>query len=255
MVKKSHNTSRRPFKTNFATLIVILIISISGGIASCIKSDKVPLENTAPDLAQSSFASKHKSDKEKHKRSTTIQQKRTKQSAPIALTDDEDDGIIVITETVPESTLKTDRTETLGNKVTLAPHERFDARVIRVVDGDTIIVSLDGKQTRIRMIGIDTPESVHPNPEKNTVMGHIASQYTMQALDDQWVTIELDERIYDRYDRLLAYIFLNDQNYNLELVESGLAWAKSYPPNRKYDALFKAAEERAKHNHLGIWSR
>lgn len=85
--------------------------------------------------------------------------------------------------------------------------------VVRVIDGDTIVVNIDGDNIHVRFIGIDTPESVSPNEEENTPEGEIATQRTMQILQDgnNQVYLEYDNEQYDAYGRLLAYVYIYDE--------------------------------------------
>lgn len=130
----------------------------------------------------------------------------------------------------------------------------------RVVDGDTIIV-LDSNQNeiRVRMIGIDTPESVHVDSSKNTEAGVIASDYTKsQLVQGQTLYLEYDKERLDRYDRTLAYVWLDsnvnpsDLNdiqtkmYNAKLIVEGYAVAKTYQPNTKYSMIFQSIEDKFK---------
>lgn len=126
----------------------------------------------------------------------------------------------------------------------------------RVVDGDTIIV-LDSNQNevRVRMIGVDTPESVHPDESKNTMDGDIASAYTKSQLTPgQTLHLEYDKERLDQYGRTLAYVWLEanvdptdlndvqDKMYNAKLIVEGYAVAKRFPPNTKYATMFESLE-------------
>ena len=112
----------------------------------------------------------------------------------------------------------------------------------RVVDGDTIVVILDGKKEKVRMIGIDTPESVHPDKSRNTPMGKIASKYTKDNLEGKYVALETDVQERDKYGRILAYVYLDDKMFNKTLLEEGLAKLMTIPPNVKYADDFKKIE-------------
>ena len=112
----------------------------------------------------------------------------------------------------------------------------------RVVDGDTIVVLMDGKKEKVRMIGIDTPESVHPDKSTNTPMGKIASKYTKDHLEGQYVRLETDVQERDKYGRILAYVYLDDKMFNKTLLEEGLANLMTIPPNVKYVDEFKRIE-------------
>lgn len=126
--------------------------------------------------------------------------------------------------------------------------------VIRVVDGDTLIVDRDGTEERIRLIGIDTPESVHPDESRNVEYGEIASEFTESKLEDQAVTLEYDVQERDQYGRILAYVYLNGEMFNKTLLEEGHAKVATYPPNVKYVEEFTALQEKAREEKKGIWA-
>jgi len=135
------------------------------------------------------------------------------------------------------------------------PEGTIPATVERVVDGDTVKVVLQDETTeRIRLIGIDTPESVHPDASKNVPYGQVASDYTKSRLDGQTIGLELDVEERDQYDRLLAYVWLGDELINLTLVREGHAVVSTYPPNVKYVDLFTAAQTEAREAGLGLWA-
>lgn len=106
--------------------------------------------------------------------------------------------------------------------------------VLRVVDGDTIVVDFNGTKEKVRMIGIDTPESVHPDQDKNTEAGKAAYEYTRDRLEGQQVELEFDMQERDIYGRLLAYVYLNGVMFNKTLLEDEIAVISTYPPNVKY---------------------
>lgn len=112
--------------------------------------------------------------------------------------------------------------------------------VVRVVDGDTIVVNYNGKEEKVRLIGVDTPESVHPDSSKNTEAGEIASDYTKAALEGKQVELEFDVQERDQYGRLLAYVWIDGKMYNETLLRDGVANLATYPPNVKYVDEFTA---------------
>ncbi|NTW04904.1 MAG: hypothetical protein HGA27_02125 [Peptococcaceae bacterium] len=124
--------------------------------------------------------------------------------------------------------------------------------VKRVVDGDTIIVIIDGKEERLRLIGINTPETVHP-AKGVEAFGREASEYTKGQLKGKEVALEFDVEKRDRYDRLLAYVWLEEKMLNELLVAKGYAQVATYPPNIKYVERFVAAQKLARENNLGLW--
>ncbi|MCP4119161.1 MAG: hypothetical protein GY737_27905 [Desulfobacteraceae bacterium] len=130
-------------------------------------------------------------------------------------------------------------------------------KVLRVVDGDTIDIDYNGHKERVRLLCVNTPESVHPNRAKNTPMGKTASKYAKKALTGKTVDIEFEgNKQRGRYKRLLAYVFVDGRNFNVELVKKGLSpYYTKYGASKAYDREFKIAEQRAKKQHLNIWSR
>lgn len=111
--------------------------------------------------------------------------------------------------------------------------------VVRVIDGDTIDILLDNEEIRVRLLGIDCPESVSPDESKNTIEGKYASIYTDSVLLSKDVYLEYDKEKYDQYNRLLAYVYYYDLNGNLimfnrELLQNGYAKPLRIEPNSKY---------------------
>ena len=134
--------------------------------------------------------------------------------------------------------------------------EHFGAyRVLRVVDGDTIIVDIDGSETTVRMIGIDAPESVHPDASRNSESGKIASEFTAELLNDKYVYLEYDRERTDSYGRTLAYVWLNHKMVEETLLENGMAKVLTIQPNTRYAARFVQIQQRAKEDDIGIWSK
>ena len=128
-------------------------------------------------------------------------------------------------------------------------------RVIRVVDGDTIVIDYHGKSEKVRLLCVDTPESVHPDQKQNIPKGKVASQYTEERLSGKSVDLEFEgRRLRGNYGRLLAYVFVDGVNFNLELVRQGLSpYYTKYGYSERYDEDFKSAERQARKEGLGIW--
>jgi len=143
-------------------------------------------------------------------------------------------------------------TPTLEPTATLIPGERQEARVVRVVDGDTIVVEMEGKLYRVRYIGIDTPETHHPS-EGASYLGYEAGDAN-RALVGEGTTIVMQRDISetDIYDRLLRYIWVGDTLVNAELVRLGLARVRFYPPDVLYEAEIKAALDEARAADRGL---
>lgn len=127
-------------------------------------------------------------------------------------------------------------------------------KVTRVVDGDTFEVDFNGTKEKIRLIGVDTPESVHPDANKNSEDGKIASEYTKGYLEGKEVALEFDAQERDKYGRLLAYAWINGEMYNKHLLSAGYAQVATYPPNIKYVDDFTALQKTARENKVGLWA-
>lgn len=110
----------------------------------------------------------------------------------------------------------------------------YKTTVLRVVDGDTIVVNYNGAEEKVRLIGVDTPESVHPDNNRNTDAGFAASEFTNVYLTGQDVELEFDVQQRDQYGRLLAYVYLDGEMFNMKLLQTGYANLATYPPNVKY---------------------
>ena len=153
------------------------------------------------------------------------------------------------------------------------------AEVTRVSDGDTIAVMLDGREEKVRLTGIDTPETfasskldrdVEASPlnrEEMRSLGKEATAYAKELMEGQEVYLELDAEERDRYGRLLAYVYTLEPNgdwtfenetfeqVNLEMVEAGWAHPLTIPPNVKYTELYTEAAQLARQQNRGIWAQ
>ena len=130
-------------------------------------------------------------------------------------------------------------------------HARGDL-VIRVVDGDTAHIEIDGRDVTVRFIGIDTPESVAPDQPVDCY-GPEASAYTQDRLEGARVRLEYDVEREDRYGRTLAYVWLGDELFNETLVRQGYALVTTFPPNVEYVNRFTAAQRDAREHGRGLW--
>ncbi|HZJ49273.1 MAG TPA: thermonuclease family protein [Actinomycetota bacterium] len=124
--------------------------------------------------------------------------------------------------------------------------------VTRVVDGDTIEVDYRGSTVDIRLIGIDTPETVHPS-EPVECFGPAASRFTTTSLTGETVRLEFDVERRDHYGRMLAYVWDDGKLFNSALVQRGFATVSTYPPNVKYVEGFTAAQDQAQGAGRGLW--
>lgn len=128
--------------------------------------------------------------------------------------------------------------------------------VTHVVDGDTIDVRIGGTTERVRLIGVDTPESV-ARERPIQCFGVEASRHTGSLLPEGTVVrLERDEVTRDRFGRLLAYVYREDDDLlvNLALVEGGFADAVTFGDNEALYAVFSAAEATARADGVGLWS-
>ena len=123
--------------------------------------------------------------------------------------------------------------------------------VQRVVDGDTII--LNGNE-RVRLIGVDTPETVHPQKPVE-YYGKEASAFTKRMCEGKKVRLEYDWQKKDRYNRTLAYVYLEDGTFlNAEIIKQGYGHAYTRFPF-KYLEEFRAYEREAREGGVGLWGK
>lgn len=123
--------------------------------------------------------------------------------------------------------------------------------VKRVVDGDTIVLDNDEK---IRLIGVDTPETVHPKKEVE-YFGKEASAFTKSMCEGKSVRIEHDWQRHDKYGRTLAYIYLEDGTFiNAEIIKQGYGFAYTRFPF-KYIEEFRQYQREAMEDNRGLWER
>lgn len=136
--------------------------------------------------------------------------------------------------------------------------ERVEATVTSVVDGDTLDVMIEGQPFTVRLIGIDTPETKHPELPVQC-FGAEATAFTQDMIDRAGgrVLLEKDVSETDQYGRLLRYVWLPHEDgtrfLNEELVKSGYAQASTYPPDVKYQDLFTEQQRLAREQSLGLW--
>jgi micrococcal nuclease len=119
-------------------------------------------------------------------------------------------------------------------------------------------VEINGRQERLRYIGIDTPESV-ARDQPVECFGVEASQENALLVEGQTIELEKDVSERDRFDRLLRYVYVNDPDtgerifVNLELIARGYANVSTFPPDVRYESTFRAAERAARDAGLGLW--
>jgi micrococcal nuclease len=140
------------------------------------------------------------------------------------------------------------------------------ATVTRIVDGDTIEVSVIGREDGpgagfaevgrrydVRLLGIDTPESVDPNSPVEC-FGQEATRAIAAFLEGRQVRLIDDVENTDRYDRLLRYVYVGEEMVNARLVTNGYAHAYTYPPNVRHSDLLVDLQSAARENDKGLWA-
>lgn len=125
-------------------------------------------------------------------------------------------------------------------------HERVVATVVKIIDGDTIVVNIDGKEFKLRYIGVDSPEA-------GNFGGTQATHYNEQLVMNKTVILVKDVSETDSLGRLLRYVVVDSKFVNYELVSSGYARSGSWPPDTSCDSTFATAYTAAKTGKLGIW--
>lgn len=127
-------------------------------------------------------------------------------------------------------------------------------QIIRIVDGDTVIIDYEGADTSVRLIGVDTPETVHPNkPEEE--YGKEASMFLHNLLQGESVYLRFDVDKTDNFGRTLAYLYRVPDGLfvNLEIVRQGYGYAYTQYPFEQID-LFRHYVERARLTEKGLWA-
>ena len=137
--------------------------------------------------------------------------------------------------------------------------------VVRAVDGDTAVIKVDGQERRVRLLGVDTPETVHPNKPVQ-FYGKEASRFTKDSLNGRRVWLEYDANPQDRYQRHLAYVWLENPKtineasiresmFNARLLLGSYAKVMIIKPNKRYEAEFRKFENEAKNAKRGLWNQ
>lgn len=128
-------------------------------------------------------------------------------------------------------------------------------KVIKVVDGDTFYIQVDNKKLKIRMLGIDTPETKDPRKIVQC-FGKEASDKTKGLILNKYVKLENDitQAEYDKYNRFLAYVYLDDNSLlNSKLIKEGYAHEYTYKVPYLKQAEFKNLEKEAREGKRGLW--
>ena len=148
-----------------------------------------------------------------------------------------------------------DRSEPFAGALTTTTAPDGAAVVVRVIDGDTILVVVDEREERVRLIGIDTPETKDPRRPVQCFGAEAAARTAALLPAGTRVRLVRDVELRDRYDRLLAYVHRADDDLfvNLTLAREGYAAASTYPPNVTHTEAIVAAAARAREEHRGLW--
>ncbi len=127
--------------------------------------------------------------------------------------------------------------------------------VVRAVDGDTLVVRIDGREARVRLLGVDTPESVHPRQPVQR-FGKEAAAFTRRMAEGKTVRLRDDpsNTNQDRYGRLLRYVFLPDGTLlNAAIIVEGYGHAYTRYPFERMEE-FRALERQAREKERGLWA-
>lgn len=173
-------------------------------------------------------------------------------------------GLVVIgfsidqVDEAPPAPLESDsQTSVLLDQQTPTPEPSPSSfRVVKVRDGDTIEVDISGKTEAVRLVGINTPESVDPRRPVEC-FGKEASNRLKSLLENQVVTLETDptQSDRDRYDRLLRFVFLDGKDVGLQMLAEGYAQEALYSDTpHRYHEEYLVAQKYAQEQELGLWS-
>ncbi len=140
----------------------------------------------------------------------------------------------------------------------LGPYRGMSTKIYKVVDGDTILVNNPLRRKRrykVRLIGVDAPESLRSLYQNVAPFGAEASQYVKKRLyKGRRVFLYYDKEPRDKFGRVLAYVYLSNGEFlNATLVKKGYAFAKRYPPNVKNAPYFEKLERKAISRKRGLW--
>jgi micrococcal nuclease len=165
----------------------------------------------------------------------------------------------------PASSKAKHKSKKPAQKVEVASNSLYYVRVLRVVDGDTLEVAFSASQKeKVRMIGVDTPETVHPKKAVQRY-GKEASEYTKKALTDKKIWLQMDVAPRDRYQRLLGYVWLEKPNdvddegeirakmFNARLLLEGYGQVMTIQPNSRYADIFVEFQKEAREAGKGLW--
>ncbi len=123
--------------------------------------------------------------------------------------------------------------------------------VKRVIDGDTVEIE---NGSRVRYIGIDTPEMSRKKDQKDECFAREATQKNRDLVEGKHVRLEKDVSETDTYGRLLRYVYVGEEMVNEILVKDGYAYAVTFPPDVRFETLFRESQRQAKIEKQGMWN-
>ena len=136
----------------------------------------------------------------------------------------------------------------------LQPLEQEGVKLTKCIDGDTAHFMIDGQDTTVRFLAIDTPATKTPNTPVQPY-GKEASRYTCDALSSaKEIRLEYEKEKDDKYGRCLAWVFVDDELLQEQLIQKGYAKVAYLYGDYKYTGRLQEAEKKAKAERLGIWS-
>jgi micrococcal nuclease len=140
----------------------------------------------------------------------------------------------------------------LGTARSVGDPATLTVQVASVVDGDTLEVTWGGRRERVRLLGVDTPETVDPNRPVGCY-GPEAAAFTHRRLQGRTVRLLFDRQRRDRFGRLLAYLEVDGRRFNDELLAGGYARLLVIPPNGRHGRTMLDEELRARSTGRGLW--
>jgi micrococcal nuclease len=154
----------------------------------------------------------------------------------------------------PDAQIQPNTVQQSENRIAPQKKDLQTAEVIRVIDGDTFRVRINGKNERVRLTLIDTPEINSQSKEKPQPYAIEAKNFLADLVEGKTVELERDVEEKDRYKRYLFYVYVDGKSVQEELIRHGYARVAKFPPNVKYFTQYRKLEEQAKQEKLRIWS-
>ncbi|MBR3204430.1 thermonuclease family protein [Candidatus Saccharibacteria bacterium] len=167
-----------------------------------------------------------------------------------------DDGDLLSEDSDENLLSETEKDVLVGESKIEKPELSGEYLVSEVIDGDTVDILINGVETRIRLIGVDTPETKHPDKAAEC-FGEEATEYLRKMLTNKTVKIEADESQDDKdtYGRLLRYIWVDGENLNYLIIRNGFGFEYTFEEAYKYQEKFKQAEFEARTAKMGLWKK